>query len=95
MTKRIHLGHSLVRLPILSRVAQMDALQACLARRFGDIFTADHNSVYLFLFACREPDVSATLDRLFSVPVTELFSSILLSQSPELIWEAVSQLRAR
>ncbi|MFZ1546895.1 MAG: cellulose biosynthesis protein BcsE [Candidatus Nitrotoga sp.] len=92
-SERIHLGHSLVRLPILSRVAQMDALQACLARRFGDIFTADHNSVYLFLFACREPDVSATLDRLFSVPVTELFSSHIIEPTPELIWEAVSQLR--
>ncbi len=92
-SERIHLGHSLVCLPILSRVAQLDALQACQARRFGDIFTADQNSIYLFLFACREPDVSSTLDRLFSVPVTELFSSHIIEPTSELIWEAVSQLR--
>ena len=92
-SERIHLSHSLVRLPILSRVAQLNALQACQARRFGDIFTADQNSVYLFLFACREPDVSSTLDRLFSVPVTELFSSHIIEPTPELIWETLGQLR--
>jgi len=92
-SERINLGHSLVRLPILSRVAQLDALQACQARRFGDIFTADQNSVYLFLFACRESDVDSTLDRLFSVPVTELFSSHIIEPTPELILETVGQLR--
>ncbi|MDP1680036.1 MAG: cellulose biosynthesis protein BcsE [Candidatus Nitrotoga sp.] len=92
-SERINLGHSLVRLPILSRVAQLDALQACQARRFGDIFTADQNSVYLFLFACRESDVDSTLDRLFSVPVTELFSCHIIEPTPELILETVSQLR--
>lgn len=92
-SERIHLSHSLVRLPILSRVAQLDALQACQARRFGDIFTADQSSVYLFLFACREPDVNSTLDRLFSLPVTELFSSHIIEPTPELIWETVGQLR--
>ena len=92
-SERIDLGHSLVRLTILSSVAQLDALQACQARRLGDIFTADQNSIYLFLFACRESDVDSTLDRLFSVPVTELFSSHIIEPTPELIWESVGQLR--
>lgn len=92
-SERIDLSHSLVRLPILSRVAQLDALQACQARRLGDIFTADQNSIYLFLFACRESDVDSTLDRLFSVPVTELFSSHIIEPTPELIWESIGQLR--
>ncbi|RFC36805.1 MAG: cellulose biosynthesis protein BcsE [Candidatus Nitrotoga sp. SPKER] len=92
-SERIDLGHSLIRLPILSRVAQLDALQACQARRLGDIFTADQNSIYLFLFACRESDVDSTLDRLFSVPVTELFSSHIIEPTPELIWESIDQLR--
>ncbi|BBJ22960.1 hypothetical protein W01_08870 [Candidatus Nitrotoga sp. AM1P] len=92
-SERIDLGHSLVRLPILSRVAQLDALQACQARRLGDIFTADQNSIYLFLFACRESDVDSTLDRFFSVPVTELFSSHIIEPTPELIWESIGQLR--
>ena len=92
-SERINLGHSLIRLPILSRVAHLDALQACQARRFGDIFTADQNSVYLFLFACRESDVDSTLDRLFSVPVTELFSSRIIEPTPELILDTVGHLR--
>lgn len=92
-SERIDLGHSLVRLPILSRVAQLDVLQACQARRLGDIFTADQNSIYLFLFACQESDVDSTLDRLFSVPVTELCSSHIIEPTPELIWESVDQLR--
>ncbi len=92
-SERISLSHSLVRLPILARVAHLDALQACRARRFGDIFTADHNSVYLFLFACREPDVDSTLDRLFSAPVTELFSFHIIEPTVELIWETLGQLR--
>lgn len=91
--ERIGLGHTLLRLPLLSRVAQLDALQACQARRFGDIFTADQHHVYLFLFACREPDVDLTLDRIFSVPVAELFSSIIIEPTSELIWEVVSQLQ--
>jgi cellulose biosynthesis protein BcsE len=92
-SERIDLSHSLVRLPILSRVAQLDALQACQARRLGDIFTADQNSIYLFLFACRVSDVDSTLDRFFSVPVTELFSSHIIEPTPELIWESIGQLR--
>jgi cellulose biosynthesis protein BcsE len=92
-SERIDLSHSLVRLSILPRVAQLDALQACQARRLGDIFTADQNSIYLFLFACRESDVDSTLDRLFSVPVTELFSSHIIEPTPELIRESVAQLR--
>lgn len=92
-SERINLSHSLVRLPILARVAHLDALQACRARRFGDIFTADHNSVYLFLFACREPDVDSTLDRLFSALVTELFSCHIIEPTVELIWETLGRLR--
>ena len=92
-SERINLGHCLIRLPILSRLAQLDALQACQARRFGDIFTADQHSVYLFLFACRESDVDSTLDRLFSVPVAELFSSHIIEPTPELILESVGQLQ--
>lgn len=90
-TERISLGHTLVRLPLLSRVAHLDALLACRARRFGDIFTADQHQVYLFLFACRESDVDSTLDQIFSVPVAELFSSVII-ESQELILETVGKL---
>ncbi len=92
-TERISMGHTLVRLPLLLRVAHLDALQACQARRFGDIFTADQHQVYLFLFACRESDVDLTLDRLFSVPIAELFSSIIIEPTQELIQAAVGQLK--
>lgn len=64
---------ALVRLPLLPEVAHLAALRACRISRAGDLFTADADSVYLFLFGCREFDVAPTVDRLFDPPVAELF----------------------
>lgn len=74
-THGIGLSHSLVRLNVLAQIPHLDALRACHTSRDGDLFTADHESVYVFLFACREPDVELALNRLFTLPLTQLFSS--------------------
>ena len=74
-THDIGLSHSLVRLNVLAQIPHLDALRACHTSRDGDLFTADHESVYVFLFACREPDVELALNRLFTLPLTQLFSS--------------------
>ena len=74
-THGIGLSHSLVRLNVLAQIPHLDALRACHNSRDGDLFTADHESVYVFLFACREPDVELALNRLFTLPLTQLFSS--------------------
>ncbi|MBT9511727.1 MAG: cellulose biosynthesis protein BcsE [Acidovorax sp.] len=74
-THGIGLSHSLVRLTVLAQIPHLDALGACRTSRDGDLFTADHGSVYVFLFACREPDVELALHRLFTLPLTQLFAS--------------------
>lgn len=75
LTHGIGLSHSLVRLNVLAQIPHLDALRACNTSRDGDLLTADHESVYVFLFACREPDVELALHRLFTLPLTQLFAS--------------------
>ncbi|MBL7088714.1 cellulose biosynthesis protein BcsE [Acidovorax sp.] len=74
-TQGIGLSHSLVRLNMLDQIPHLDALRACHTSRDGDLFTADHEAVYVFLFACREPDVELALQRVFALPLTQLFTS--------------------
>ncbi|PJI96698.1 cellulose biosynthesis protein BcsE [Acidovorax sp. 69] len=74
-THNIGLSHSMVRLNVLAQIPHLDALRACHTSRDGDLFTADHEAVYVFLFACREPDVELALNRLFTLPLTQLFAS--------------------
>lgn len=74
-THNIGLSHSLVQLNMLAQTPHLDALRACHTSRHGDLLTADHEAVYVFLFACREPDVEPALKRLFELPLTQLFAS--------------------
>lgn len=64
-----------MQLPVLPQVPHLDALRTCRALRDGDLVSADRDSLYVFLFACREPDVDAALQRLFSAPLEHFFSS--------------------
>jgi cellulose biosynthesis protein BcsE len=63
----------LVVLPLAYKLAPLDALRYCHIERDGDLYTADQGNVYLFLSACRDADVGQTLERLFRLPVSELF----------------------
>lgn len=74
-TKDIGLGHSMVRLDIAPQIAHLTALRACKMTRDGDLVTASRSALYVFLFACREPDIDAALQRLFDVPVGQLFTA--------------------
>ena len=74
-TQDIGLGHSMVRLDIAPQIAHITALRACKMTRDGDLVTASRSAVYVFLFACREPDIESALQRLFEVPVAHLFSA--------------------
>lgn len=74
-TQHIGLAHSMVRLDIGPQTAHITALRACKMSRDGDLLTADRNALYLFLFACREPDIEPALQRLFDVPLALLFTA--------------------
>lgn len=91
----IGLTNALVRLPLLLETPHLDALRACKLKRPGDIFTADDRSVYLFLFACQESDIDVTLERMFSVPLAELFEGQLRFPSAELIQQETEDFQAR
>lgn len=69
------LESALTRLNINPAIPHLDALKACQAKRPGDIFTVDKDFLYFFLFACREPDIDATLERLIKVPLGLLFDA--------------------
>lgn len=72
-SRSIGVQHALVRLPLAYGLTPFDALRYCVVKRNGDLCSADEDSVYVFLFACRESDVDLALDRLFQLPVPELF----------------------
>lgn len=82
----------LVHLPLVAGLTPPDALRYCSMKRPGDVCTADREGLYLFLFACRENDIAITLDRLFRLPVTELFEGEVRHPSPETIRSALEAL---
>ncbi|TXH05097.1 MAG: cellulose biosynthesis protein BcsE [Nevskiaceae bacterium] len=75
MAQSAHIGveSTLVCLYLTSETAHLDALRACRVKRPGDLFTADGRSVWLFLYACREPDADTTLDRVFGDALVQMF----------------------
>ncbi|RAR66117.1 cellulose biosynthesis protein BcsE [Paraburkholderia unamae] len=69
----IQLPSVLIRLALMPEVAHVDALKACHLRRAGDIVTANGDSLYVFFFACRLSDADAVCQRVFQLPLAELF----------------------
>jgi hypothetical protein len=94
-TSAVALDHCLVELPLLPHTAHLDALLACRIGRDGDIVTADARGLTLFLFGCREPDVGVTLQRLFRVPPSELFSHVAVSTSAAAMRSVLQALQRR
>lgn len=74
-TSVVGLKHTIVRLHLLDHVAQIDAIRSCQMLRDGDLLSSGRDSLFAFLFACREPDLDQTLERVFKLPLSELFSS--------------------
>lgn len=92
-TTPLGLSHCIVQLPLLAEVAHLDALAACHIGRDGDLVTADAQALWLFLFACRAPDVETTLKRLFALPPSALFNQMRVRPEPDSIQRALDRLR--
>lgn len=92
-TEPLGMTHCIVQLPLLPEVAHLDALAACHIGRDGDLVTADEQAVWLFLFACRAPDVEATLKRLFALPPSALFNQMRVRPEADSIRRALDRLR--
>lgn len=74
-TQDCGLAHSMVRLDLAPQIAHITALRAGHISRDGDLITASRSAIYVFLFACRAPDIEAALNRMFDVPVAQLFTA--------------------
>lgn len=85
--------HCIVQLPLLPQVAHLDALAACQIARDGDLVTADERALWLFLFACRAPDVEGALKRLFTLPPSVLFNQMRVRPEPDTMRRAIERLR--
>ena len=72
-SRPLGLSNMLIELPLLPEVAHLDVLRACVLSRPGDIITADKRAVWVFLFACRPPDLEQVMGRVFRLPLAELF----------------------
>lgn len=72
-SRALGLSNMLIELPLLPEVAHLDVLRACALSRPGDIITADQRAVWVFLFACRPPDLEQVMGRVFRLPLAELF----------------------
>jgi cellulose biosynthesis protein BcsE len=91
----VNVENVLLRLPLAYGLLPSDALRYCNIKRPGDFCSADNGHVYLFLYACRESDVDGALDRLFGLPVSELFNKEELFLSLYGIQEAIDDFEAR
>ena len=92
-TEPLGLSHCIVQLPLAPEVSHLDALAACHIGRDGDLVSTDAQALWLFLFACRAPDVETTLKRLFSLPPAALFNQMRVRPEPEAMRRALARLR--
>ncbi|MBC7414795.1 MAG: cellulose biosynthesis protein BcsE [Herminiimonas sp.] len=74
-SRALAIDNVLVRLTVANGLTPLDAMRHCSLKRAGDLFTADRKTVLVFLFACREMDATQTLERIFALPISELFGS--------------------
>ena len=66
---------ALLRLVINPQLPHLDVLRKIRAGRPGDIYSADERSVFLFLFACREPDIDTALFRILGPAHAEMYEA--------------------
>ena len=93
--RALSIHNVLIRFPLTPGLGALETLRCCVMKRPGDLCTADDKSVYVFLFACEEQDIGLTLDRLFRLPVSVLFSGELRFLTPDDIAGTVVELNQR
>jgi cellulose biosynthesis protein BcsE len=74
-SRSLAIDNVLVRLTIGNGLKPIDVIRHCSVKRSGDIYSCDRKAMFVFLFACREHDATQTLERVFALPIGELFSS--------------------
>ena len=72
-THDLNIQHAMVCLDLLPGRSHIDALLAFHPKRNGDVITADRERLFIFFFACREPDIDISLEHALNITVDELF----------------------
>ncbi|MCW8329963.1 cellulose biosynthesis protein BcsE [Photobacterium sp. SDRW27] len=79
---------ALIRLDLLSGMTAKECLSLCNLRRDGDLLTACHDAIYIFLSAVRANDIRPALDNIFEVKVADLFKeSTVFTNAVDIIGE--------
>ena len=91
----IGLRSVLLRLVIQPQLSHLEVLRRIRLQRPGDLFSADDRSVYLFLFACREPDIDTALDLVVTAPLDSLFEGQIRWIEDDVLRNAVDSLERR
>lgn len=94
LAQSAHIGieSTLAYLCLLPEISHVDALRQLKIKRQGDLYTADHRGIWIFLYACREPDTDATLERLHAHPLAQTFEGQIRYFSSVSIQAAIDQL---
>jgi cellulose biosynthesis protein BcsE len=74
-SRSLAIDNVLVRLTFANGLTALDAMRHCTVKRAGDVYSGDRKTMLVFLFACRDIDATQTLERIFALPIGELFSS--------------------
>lgn len=86
---------ALIRMIINPQISHLEALRHIRLKRPGDLFSADDRSVYIFLFACREPDIDTVLSAVIDVPLPDLFEGQIRWLHDDVLRDAVDKLQRR
>ncbi|WNV03184.1 cellulose biosynthesis protein BcsE [Candidatus Methylospira mobilis] len=92
-THDINIQHALISLDLLPGRSHIDALLAYHPKRKGDVMTADNASLFIFFFACREPDIDTALERSLNVSINDLFLHETRMTNSEDINASIQRLR--
>ena len=89
----LDLQSALIKLQLLPDIPIIDAIKDFKPKRSGDVITADKHNIFIYLYACRSPDITATLANLFTQGVDPMYSHEIQITSFEGIRETIELLK--
>jgi len=92
-TRILNIQSALIKLELLPDIPIVDAIRDFQPKRSSDVISADKSAIYIFLYACRSPDITTALVSLFSQGVDPLYSYETQITSFEGIRDTIEELK--
>jgi len=89
----LNIQSAIIKLELLPDIPMVDAIRDFQPKRSSDVISADKSAIYIFLYACRSPDITTALVSLFSQGVDPLYSHKTQITSFEGIRDTIEQLQ--